>query len=112
MKNLNNVSLEIELPLEGFEWKTFSYFETFKHQIHVTFNWLFCSLLDQHDWLIQINDQTYFTIDTVEKFQRHCANKLRCSCCNKIVDVDDAKLTFSEDVWYNHFTKKYFHYHY
>jgi hypothetical protein len=108
----NNFPLLAELPLEGFKWKGFSYSDTLKHNIHLFFNFIFCKLLNKHDWVIQVIDWDFDEVNTVEKFRLHCARNLKCSCCEKIVDIDNADLNWTQKVWYDHFTKNYFNYNY
>ena len=101
-----------ELPIEAFVWKKFSLLETIAHKLHLVFNWIFCQVFGQHDWTILVVAWNYRHIQSVEEFRLRCAHKLKCSCCEKVVDSDDANLTLEQNGMYNFYTNRYFKYRY
>ena len=106
------VEIVAEIPIEDFEWKNYTSFETLLHRLHLIFNKFFCSWFNQHDWIILIENWNYNKIQNIQEFQLHCARKLKCSCCGKIVSYKDAKLTRKQDSYYKFYTTNYFRYRY
>lgn len=101
-----------ELPIEDFEWKKFTSFEAFLYKLHLLLNNLFCRLFNQHDWIILIESWNYNKIESIQEFQLHCARKLKCSCCGKIVHYKDAQLSRKQNSYYKFYTTNYFRYRY
>lgn len=107
-----NLNVLEEYPLEDFKWKSFSIYESFKYKIHILFNWIFCRLFNEHNWIALITSWEFDRIKSLEDFRIYCAKKLKCSCCERIVERDTILLSYGEELSYNFYTKKYFKYYY